>query len=444
MGLFCFLTFELFSTFEYIYSMSTISTIHARQILDSRGNPTVEVEVTLDDGSFGRASVPSGSSTGSHEARELRDHGKKYQGQSVETAINFVNSDIAEFLKNNDPLQQIKVYNEMVLQDGTPNLQHFGANAILGVSLAISKAAAASLKIPYYQYISQLFAQISLKNEGMYQLPRPMFNIMNGGTHTNWQTTDIQEFMIVPLTAMNFSEALRWGDEIYQALKSILKEKGYSTMVGDEGGFAPTLRNDEEAVELILMAIQRAGYNAGTQVGLAIDAAATQFWTGDHYQLRIQKKSLTTEEMIAYWLDWTKKYPIMSLEDCLAEDDWQGWTTLSHAVDSHIQIVGDDLLVTNIDRIKEAIDKKACNCLLMKPNQIGTLTESLQAIATAQDAGWGVVVSHRSGETEDTSIADIAVGTNAGQIKTGAPSRTERLAKYNQLLRIEEELSQKH
>ncbi len=430
--------------------MPNILAIHARQILDSRGAPTVEVDVELDDGSMGRASVPSGSSKGSHESLELRDHQSRYFGQSVETAIHLINTDIAAFLQNNDPFQQVDLDNEMVLRDGTPDLHNLGANSILGVSLAISKAAAASLHIPYYRYIRTLFKDIDhslapddedmVKLDHSFVLPRPMFNILNGGAHTGWQTTDIQEFMIVPLTAPNFAEALRWGDEIYHALKQAIAEKGYSTMVGDEGGFAPALKSNEEAIELLLTAIQNAGYKAGEQIGIAIDPATSELWNDGQYRFRIQKLTLGSDQLIDMWKSWVRQYPIISLEDGLAEDDWEGWTNLNRELGSQIQIVGDDLLVTNLERIQQAIEKNACNCLLMKPNQIGTLTESLLAIKVARLAGWRVVVSHRSGETEDTSIADIAVGTNAGQIKTGAPSRSERMAKYNQLLRIEEEL----
>jgi enolase len=421
--------------------MPAISSIHAQEILDSRGNPTIEVNIELDDGAKGRASVPSGASTGSHEAIELRDQDKhKYLGKSVDLAVQNVNEKIAGFLKSIDPMNQQEIDSEMVLRDGTSNLAHFGANAILGVSLAVSKAAADSLKIPYYRYISQIFSQIHPNSAHSMSLPRPMFNVLNGGAHTDWQSTDIQEFMIVPLIHDRFSEQLRWCSEVYHCLAEVLKEKGHQTTTGDEGGFAPRVRSDDEAVEFLLKAIERAGYHPGRDIGIALDPASSQFWQKDHYELKIQKKKLGSEEMIAFWQTWIEQYPIISLEDGLAEDDWTGWQHLNRQLGGHMQIVGDDLLVTNIDRIKKAIDLRACNTLLMKVNQIGTLTESLLAINLAQSAGWNVVVSHRSGETEDTSIADIVVGTGAGQIKAGAPAHSERVAKYNQLLRIEEEL----
>src|SRR5579859_969006 len=429
--------------------MATISSIHARQILDSRGNPTIEVDVELDDGSLGRASIPSGSSTGSHESLELRDGNPKYfQGKSVIHAEENINNHIAGFLNGRDPFDQIEIDSEMVVQDGTKNLSIFGANAILGVSLAVSKAAANSLKVPYYQYIHQLFNKIKRGGQGedsvddvKLHLPTPMFNVLNGGTHTDWESTDVQEFMIVPLLPATFAEHLRWCTEIYHRLGEVLKENGHNTTAGDEGGFAPHVRSDQEAIEFILTAIERAGYKAGTQIGIAIDAAASQFWKDDHYELRVQKKKLTGAQMISMWESWLNQFPIIALEDGLAEDDWENWQHLTAQIGQKTQVVGDDLLVTNLERIAIAIEKNACNSLLMKVNQIGTLTESLQAVAAAKNAGWKVVVSHRSGETEDTSIADIVVGTNAGQIKAGAPAHSERLAKYNQLLRIEEELT---
>jgi enolase len=433
--------------------MPKITQIHARQILDSRGNPTVEVDVELSDGSTGRASVPSGASTGAHEAVELRDNDPDvYNGKGVEKAVEHVNTEIAQFLQDNDPLDQLTIDSEMILRDGTKNAGRLGANAILGVSLAVSKATANSLKIPYYAYIHQLYQSVIAKmcsDKPLGQvghkigLPRAMFNIMNGGAHTDWQSTDIQEFMIVPLTAQSFEEQLRWGTEIYHQLEHVLKNKGYNTLVGDEGGFAPQVKNDQEALELILTAIDQAGYSAGDQIGIAIDVAASQFWHDKKYKLPIQKQTHTTDELIDIWADWVRQYPIVSLEDPLAEDDWQGWQDITWQLGEKLQIVGDDLLVTNLERINKAIEQESCNCLLMKLNQIGTLTESVEAICAAQQAGWGVVVSHRSGETEDDSIADIVVGTNAGQIKAGAPSRGERLVKYNQLLRIEEELDKK-
>jgi len=423
--------------------MPKISRIHARQILDSRGNPTVEVDVQLNDGSFGRAAVPSGASTGSHEAVELRDNDPKYYlGKGVQQAIDHVNGEITEFLLNNDPFDQTTIDNEMILRDATKNAGRLGANAILGVSLAVSKAAAQSLKIPYYKYIAQLHQKLSgqplLEN---FSLPRPMFNVLNGGAHTDWQSTDIQEFMIIPVEQAEFAEQLRWCTEIYHHLGKVLEKRGYNNMVGDEGGFAPQLKSDQEAIEVILEAIDIAGYKAGTQVGIGIDAAMSELFSDGKYTLKVQKGSYSTEQLLEMWRDWTRQYPIISLEDGFAEDDWNGWSMIQRELGNKIQIVGDDLLVTSLSRIEQAISKQACNALLMKVNQIGTLTESLQAICAAKQAGWNVIVSHRSGETEDASIADIVVGTGAGQIKAGAPSRSERLAKYNQLLRIEEEIT---
>jgi enolase len=420
--------------------MPKIVSLHARQILDSRGNPTVEVDAKLDDGSCGRAAVPSGASTGVHEALELRDQDPtQYNGKGVEKAVAIINDEIQQFLLNNDPLDQEGIDNEMIMRDGTENVSRLGANAVLGVSLAVSKAAAESLKLPYYRYISKIYSQYYPRLIS-YQLPRPMFNVLNGGAHTEWQTTDIQEFMLIPLHAPSFAEQLRWCTEIYHQLDKTLKEKGYTTTVGDEGGFAPQLKSNQEAIELLLEATTKAGYKPGEQIGIGIDAACSELYEDGTYNLRIENKKLSSEEMISLFENWVSQYPIISLEDGLAEDDWEGWQQLNQRLGKKVQIVGDDLLVTNVDRIEKAIELQACNSLLMKVNQIGTLTESLQAIAMAKKAGWSVVVSHRSGETEDSSIADIVVGTNAGQIKSGAPNRSERLAKYNQLLRIEEEL----
>ncbi len=426
--------------------MPTISGIHARQILDSRGNPTVEVDVHLDDGTMGRASVPSGASTGIHESVELRDgNPKEYLGKGVEKAVSHVNDELTQLLLGHDPFQQFQIDNEMVIKDATANDGRLGANAILGVSLAVSKAAAASLKMPYYQYISHLYKQAGQFFPGLtshpLSLPRPMFNVLNGGAHTNWQTTDIQEFMLIPLKKNSFAEHLRQCTEIYHHLAAVLNQRNLITMVGDEGGFAPHLRSNEEAIEVLLIAIEQAGYKVGTDVGLGIDAASSELWEDHVYHFRAEKKKKDTAQVIEMWEDWVRQYPIISLEDGLDEDDWEGWQELYSRLGNKIQIVGDDLLVTNTERIQQGIDKHACNALLMKVNQIGTLTESLQAICLSQTAGWGVIVSHRSGETEDTSIADIVVGTGAGQIKAGALSRSERLAKYNQLLRIEEELN---
>jgi enolase len=427
--------------------MPKISAVHARQILDSRGNPTIEVDITLDDGAFGRAAVPSGASTGSHEAVELRDQDPHlYLGKSVLHAIEHVNNEIAQFLANNDPMNQVGIDNEMILRDGTQNTGRLGANAVLGVSLALSKAVAASLKIPYYRYIAQLYQTIQEEMQftvtpQSFEIPRPMFNVLNGGAHTSWETTDIQEFMIIPVQKKTFSEHLRMSSEIYHHLERVLDQKGYSTMVGDEGGFAPQLKSDEEAIEILLTAITNAGYKPGEEVAIGLDAAMSELWKDDHYEMKVHKQNYTSEQLISMWQEWLRQFPIISLEDGLAEDDWAGWNQLNATLGKQVQIVGDDLLVTNIERIQKAIDQQSCNALLMKVNQIGTLTESLQAIALSKHAGWQVIVSHRSGETEDSSIADIVVGTSAGQIKAGAPARSERLAKYNQLLRIEEELT---
>ena len=428
--------------------MPTISEIHARQILDSRGNPTVEVDILLSDGAFGRASVPSGASTGVHEALELRDGDMTaFLGKGVEKAVQHINGEIAHFLANNDPFSQFSLDNEMVLRDGTQNDGRLGANGILGVSLAVSPAAAASLKIPYYQYVAQLYKKTCSQHPSLsskpLSLPRPMFNVLNGGAHTQWQTTDFQEFMLVPLQQTTFAEQLRQCTEIYHHLAAVLNQRNDVTTVGDEGGFAPALSSNAEAIEVLLLAIEQAGYKPGKDVGIGIDPAMSELWENGVYNLRVQKEKMDTAQIIDMWSSWVRQYPIISIEDGLAEDDWEGWVELHRRLGDKIQIVGDDLLVTNTVRIQKAIDLKACNALLMKVNQIGTLTESLQAICLAQSAGWGVVVSHRSGETEDTSIADIVVGTGAGQIKAGALSRSERLAKYNQLLRIEEELSKK-
>ncbi len=424
--------------------MPIISLIHARQILDSRSNPTVEVEVTLSDGSFGRASVPSGASTGMYEAIELRDmNSHHFNGKSVEQAVGFVNGELSRGLQDNDPFDQLSLDQEMVLRDGTDNAGRLGANAILGVSLAVSKAAANSLHIPYYQYIRQLFQQICTSlpstSTSKLSLPIPMFNVLNGGAHTQWQSTDCQEFMIVPHAATTFHDQLEWGSEIYHALSEILKKKGHQVTIGDEGGFAPTI-TDQEAIEVVLMAIESAGFQPGKQVSIALDPASSEWAVDGGYHLRLQKKHYTSEEMVAHWQQLVAEYPIYSLEDGLAENDWDGWQLLKEKVSDKVILVGDDLLVTNVERIQKAIQLDCCTALLMKVNQIGTLTQSLQAICTARQAGWKIIVSHRSGETEDASIADIAVGTGAQLIKSGAPARSERLAKYNQLLRIEEEI----
>ena len=411
-----------------------IEDIIAREILDSRGNPTVEVEVLLADGSLGRAAVPSGASTGVHEALELRDgDADRFGGKGVQNAVENVNSDIAEELYGWDALDQEGIDSFLRGLDGTANKSNLGANAILGVSLAVAHAAAESAGLPLYRYLGGVSART---------LPVPMMNILNGGAHTSWQSTDFQEFMVMPVGATSFAEALRWGAEIYQSLKKVLKGKGYSTNVGDEGGFAPALKNDEEAIESILAAIQAAGYKTGEQVMLALDPAASELFEDGKYHLRIQKKVLTSDQMVAHWQNWMKQYPIISLEDGLAEDDWDGWVALTAAIGERVQIVGDDLLVTNVERLAKAIETKAANSILIKLNQIGSLSETLAAIEMAKRAGWTAVVSHRSGETEDTTIADLAVAMNTGQIKTGAPCRSDRVAKYNQLLRIEEELAE--
>ena len=415
---------------------TTIEDIVAREILDSRGNPTVEVEVTLMDGSLGRAAVPSGASTGVHEALELRDGDKKrYNGKGVLKAVAAVNEVLAEELFGWDATDQKAIDAEMVALDGTPNKSKFGANAILGVSLAVAKAAAASLGLPLYRYIGSVYAHV---------LPVPQMNILNGGAHTAWQSTDAQEFMVMPLGAPTFAEGLRWGAEIYHALKSVLKEKGYVTLVGDEGGYAPALKANNEAVEVILEAIAKAGFKAGRgeQVAIALDPAASELYDEETktYNLRKEGKKLTGAQMVEFWAKWVKDYPIVSIEDGLAQDDWESWVLLTRELGDKIQIVGDDLLVTNPERVRRGIREKTCNALLVKLNQIGTLTETIEAVETCQRAGWRAVTSHRSGETEDSTIADLAVALNMGQIKTGAPARSDRVAKYNQLLRIEAEL----
>ena len=411
-----------------------IKKIVGRQILDSRGNPTVEVDVFLMDGSHGRAAVPSGASTGVHEAIELRDGDKAvYLGKGVTKAVANVNEVIADKLIGSDATRQRDIDLALIALDGTKNKSKLGANAILGTSLATVKAAAKSMGLPLYQYVGGVYAHI---------LPVPMMNILNGGAHTGWQSTDAQEFMVMPLAADSFSEGLRWGVEIYHALKSVLKARGYATLVGDEGGYAPSLKTNSEAVEVILEAIEKAGYKAGEQVSIALDPAASEFYEKDKgvYHLRKEGKKLSSEEMVEFWKSWVEQYPIVSIEDGLAEDDWAGWKLFTKEVGDKIQIVGDDLLVTNPERVRRGINEKACNALLVKVNQIGSLTETIEAVEMCHRAGWRAVTSHRSGETEDNTIADLAVALNMGQIKTGAPARSDRVAKYNQLLRIEEEL----
>jgi enolase len=415
---------------------TTIELITGQEILDSRGSPTVEVEVILADGSWGRAAVPSGASTGIHEALELRDGDKtRYNGKGVLQAVAAVNELIAESLFGWDATDQKAIDMEMLALDGTPNKSKFGANAILGVSLAVAKAAAASLGLPLYRYIGGVYAHV---------LPVPMMNILNGGAHTAWQSTDAQEFMVMPFGAPNFAEGLRWGAEIYHALKSVLKAKGYITLVGDEGGYAPALKANNEAVEVILEAIAKAGFKAGRgeQVAIALDPAASELYDEETktYNLRKEGKKLTGEQMVEFWAKWVKDYPIVSIEDGLAQDDWDSWKLMVKTLGDKIQIVGDDLLVTNPTRVRRAIKEGAANALLVKLNQIGSLTETIEAVETCHRAGWRAVTSHRSGETEDSTIADLAVALNMGQIKTGAPARSDRVAKYNQLLRIESEL----
>jgi enolase len=411
---------------------TTISQVLAREILDSRGNPTVEVEVRLEGGARGRAAVPSGASTGVHEALELRDGDKaRYGGKGVLQAVGHVNDDIAAALLEMDALDQAGVDGAMLALDGTPNKSKFGANAILGVSLAVARAAAEATGLPLYRYLGGVSARV---------LPVPMFNILNGGVHANWQGTDLQEFMIAPVGAPSFREALRWGSETYQALKGVLKSKGYSTGVGDEGGFAPALKTNAEAVELILQAIQKAGYKPGEQIALALDPASSGFYEDGKYNLRTEGRQVTSAQMVAMYAEWANKYPIVVLEDGLAEDDWDGWKLLNQALGEKIELVGDDLFVTNVQRIARGIAENAANAVLIKLNQIGTLTETIAAIEMARKAGWGAMVSHRSGETVDSFIADLTVAMGTGHLKTGAPCRGERVEKYNQLMRIEDEL----
>ncbi|MBZ0291854.1 MAG: phosphopyruvate hydratase [Anaerolineae bacterium] len=411
--------------------MSVIESIHGREVLDSRGNPTVEVDVTLEDGAFGRAIVPSGASTGEHEALELRDGDKsRYGGKGVLKAVASVNGPLAEALTGAYALNQKAIDDLMIEMDGTPTKKTLGANAILGVSLAVAKAAAESVGLPLYAYLGGVHAHV---------LPVPMMNIMNGGKHAT-NSTDFQEFMIMPVGAPTFSEALRWCAEIYQSLKGILHKKGFSTTVGDEGGFAPSMGSNQAALDVIMEAIDKSGYQPGDQIRIALDPAASEIYQDGKYHLAIEGRTLTGEEMVEFWADWTSRYPIISLEDGLHEDDWENWPKLVAAIGDRVQIVGDDLLVTNVERVERAIREKAANSLLCKVNQIGSLTEAMAASELSQRHGWTVVTSHRSGETEDATIADLAVAMNAGQIKTGAPARSDRIAKYNQLLRIEEEL----
>ena len=415
--------------------MTTIIDILAREILDSRGNPTLEVEVELESGVIGRAAVPSGASTGEHEAVELRDGDKaRYSGKGVLKAVENVNEKICSELFELDAADQAGIDSLMIELDGTKNKSNLGANAMLGVSLACAKAVAETLGIPLYRYIGGVNAKT---------LPVPMMNILNGGKHAD-NNVDFQEFMIMPVGAPNFAEALRMGAETFHALKSVLSKKGYNTAVGDEGGFAPNLKSNEEAIEVILEAINKAGFKVGTEITIALDPAASEFYLKEKDSYHLFKSDpnniISKEKMVDYWVKWANQYPIVSIEDGLAEDDWEGWQLFTEKAGNKIQLVGDDLFVTNTERLEEGIEKGIANSILIKVNQIGTLTETLDAIEMAKKAGYTNVISHRSGETEDTTIADIAVATNAGQIKTGSLSRTDRIAKYNQLLRIEEEL----
>lgn len=408
-----------------------ITEVYAREILDSRGNPTIEVEVCLEDGSIGRAAVPSGASTGAHEAVELRDGDKsRYLGKGVTKAVDNVNDIIAEALIGLEATRQVEVDEMLIRLDGTTNKGKLGANAILGVSMAVAKAAAYSLGLPLYLYLGGIGAQ---------ELPVPMMNILNGGQHAD-NNVDIQEFMIMPVGAKSFSEALRMNAEIYHGLKALLKAKGLGTGLGDEGGFAPNLKSNEEAIEVILEAVKKAGYKPGEDIMIALDVAASEFYKDGKYQMEGEGLVKTSNQMVDYLAALCEKYPIVSIEDGLAEDDWKGWKALTKKLGAKVQLVGDDLFVTNEERLVEGIKNATANAILIKVNQIGTLTETFNAIETAKRAGYTCIISHRSGETEDTTLADIAVAVNAGQIKTGAPARTDRVAKYNQLLRIEEDL----
>ncbi|NBR37008.1 MAG: phosphopyruvate hydratase [Chitinophagales bacterium] len=414
--------------------MSYIAEVFARQILDSRGNPTVEVDVITEEGAVGRAAVPSGASTGIHEAVELRDGDKKkYLGKGVLQAVDNVNKKIAPILLGYDVADQTGIDEMMIQLDGTPNKSKLGANALLAVSMAAAKAAAEEAALPLFRYIGGTNARV---------LPMPMMNILNGGAHAD-NKIDFQEFMVMPVGAPHFSEGLRWGVEIFHALKNVLKKKGYSTNVGDEGGFAPNIQSNEEAIEMVLTAIDAAGYKTGSQIMIAMDAANSELWNSKKKKYVFHKssgKEMSSEQLAKYWEGWVKKYPICSIEDGMAEDDWNGWKMLTEAVGNRCQLVGDDLFVTNVTRLQQGIDKQIGNALLVKVNQIGTLTETINAVSLAQHNGYNTIMSHRSGETEDSTIADLAVALNCGQIKTGSASRTDRMAKYNQLIRIEEQL----
>ncbi|CAN5426487.1 phosphopyruvate hydratase [soil metagenome] len=414
--------------------MSLIAEIHAREILDSRGNPTIEVDVITQTGAYGRAAVPSGASTGKHEAVEMRDNdNSRYLGKGVQIAVNNVNTAILEELRGISVFDQRGIDQAMINLDGTPNKSKLGANAILGVSLAAAKAGAAESGMSLYRYIGGVNACV---------LPLPMMNILNGGAHAD-NKIDFQEFMVIPAGADRFSDSLRMGTEVFHTLKKVLKDQGHSTNVGDEGGFAPNLQSNEEAIQAVMIAIEKAGYKPGKDVFIAMDAAATEFYdeaTGMYVFKKSTQEKRSSSEMVAFWADWCNRYPIISIEDGLAEDDWKGWAELTAKLGNKIQLVGDDLFVTNVNRLKQGIDSKTANSILVKVNQIGTLTETINAVTMAKEHGYTSVMSHRSGETEDSTIADLAVALNCGQIKTGSASRSDRIAKYNQLLRIEEDL----
>ena len=412
--------------------LSHIVEVKGREILDSRGNPTIEVDVKLDSDAFGRAQVPSGASTGAFEALEMRDNDERYDGKGVQNAVSNINEIIGPKLLGTDASAQREIDAEILSLDGTENKERLGANALLGVSLAVSKAAADDKNMPLYQYLGGVEANI---------LPVPLMNIINGGEHAD-NNVDLQEFMIAPAGASSFKEALRAGAEIYHALKKVLHGLGLNTAVGDEGGFAPDLKSNSQAVEVIIEAISEAGYEAGKDVFIALDPASTEYYEDGKYVLKSENRSLSSEEMVDFYADWTEKYPIFSIEDGMAEEDWDGWKMLTERIGDKVQIVGDDLFVTNVKRLEKGINNSVANAILIKVNQIGTLTETLDTIEMAKKAGYSNIISHRSGETEDTTISDLAVAVSAGQIKTGAPCRTDRVAKYNQLLRIEEELGE--
>jgi enolase len=412
--------------------MGEIVNVIGREILDSRGNPTVEVEVLLDSGAIGRAAVPSGASTGEHEAVELRDGASRYMGRGVQTAVGFVNGEIADVLRGLDGLEQRAIDAELNALDGTVNKARLGANAILGTSLAVAKAAADELDVPLYRYVGGANAHV---------LPVPMMNVLNGGVHAD-NTIDMQEFMVMPLGAPSYREALRWGTETYHTLKQLLHDRGLSTAVGDEGGFAPDLATNEDAIRLLVEAIELAGYRPGDDIAVAMDPAMSELFRDGRYHLAGEGKVLAGDELVEYWVRLVATYPIVSIEDGMAENDWEGWAAMSGALNQKVQLVGDDLFVTNVQRLRMGIDRGVANSVLIKVNQIGSLTETLETVELATANGYTSVMSHRSGETEDATIADLAVATNCGQIKTGAPARSDRVAKYNQLLRIEEQLGQ--